>query len=312
MTTQTRVSSRLSLVGKVVALFVIVALLIRIVSGIAGFHLPNVGDFLRGGVHKTKQTADDVVADVSHRTAEPLKVKPEDVVKGAIEGRVSYGEAQRLITILDASKKYNSPLPWADEWIHLRGGQYIGAASVPGPVSWTVKDTTVSVMLQPSVYSDLMVKQEPTDSDDRQPIVAAGQAVGSPTKTKAARDELDAYVRQLITSDTEIANAASCWGIVSVKQLLQPAFTIAGYDVVEAISASQVGEAARDDASAKPKIVLDIKAFSTLKQGEFGPPTPLNEASCSAILQKTTVASSGVGPAFLEPNTIASLRLKQA
>lgn len=278
-------------------------------------HLPNpIGaiaetlgdawDTIGGAAEGSKEAVDEAVHDFTGRSEEPLAVDAEDVVRGQVEGRVSYGQVERVYEIKYAEKKYNSWVPRGDEWVRLYDAEYVGEASVPGPAEISSVGNTIDIRLRrPQRDPDIDVRRSPRVDDDPQIMAEAGQIPGDETDTGAALEELEAYANTLEREDEELMDAASCWAILSVEGVVAPALEAAGFEVV-------TGTEAGIDNNPDNHIVLNIRA-EAYRQGENGPSSFYDAKSCASILDDTRTDQSGEGPLQLPTQTVEEVKLKQ-
>jgi hypothetical protein len=183
---------------------------------------------------KGKDAADEAVADVTRREAQPLIVDPKDVIKGAVMGRTAFGLAEREYHIRHASKKWNTWMPEGDEWVNIENATYVGEAYVPGDIQVTGTNRNITVTLPaPMRDMDVSLRTQPEINDDPQLFPQIGQVPGAETNPAQALRELHAYAERLEANDTNLMYAASCWGVESARGLLVPTLELAGFEVLQ-------------------------------------------------------------------------------
>lgn len=291
--------------------------------------LPAIEDFIHGVgedlgdiIHHGKDGADRTVADLSHRKAQPLEVKPENVVRKAIFGQTSYGEAQREIEIKKATKKWNSFWPQNDEFVNLYDGLYVEEAKVEGtPSIQTVSKNSMVISLPAAMRNpDITIRRQPHVNDNPQLWPQFGQLPGAITNTDIARDELDHYIARLEDKDIHLLDAATCWGVESAKLIAEPVLRQAGF-AVRFIDESNELVADRTESGKVVTIKFRIpapfasthvhKVPATDGSGRMVSDGSFDTAACDEILTHTKMPG-GEGPVELAKFTDEDVKLSQS
>ena len=268
-------------------------------------------------ISKPKEALDSAMATLSQREAEPLRIDPKDVVMGKVEGVTMYGKAERELDILKAEKKYNSPLPFSDEWVRLENGVYMLESHVGGTARVVMDEHThkLTVILeQPTNNKDVRVVKDPRPTDRPQALAQLGQLPGNVTSAEAAQTELHKFVEDKQSNDPDLDKAASCWAIKGVGDLTRSLLTASGFDVTmgNKVPAIDYAVAQQNPSFALNQITIDVIGAAKQDHTVVGPTLGESWTSCIPIIEATTPLNGYTTGGVLPTRQTDNVKLKQA